>query len=67
MIVQRPSATAAAAAAGASSGAEVKPPTFEVGEVVQWKGSDDDLPSGTQGRVELIHDDGDVEVHSMIG
>jgi hypothetical protein len=45
----------------------VKPPTFEVGEVVQWKGSDDDLPSGTQGRVELIHDDGDVEVHSMIG
>lgn len=62
MIVSRPTSASANQKPVGSSGAEVKPPDFEIGETVLWKGSDEDLPAGIQGRVEVVHDDGDVEV-----
>jgi len=35
---------------------------FELGSSVCWRGADEDIPSGTVGKVLCCHDDGDVEV-----
>eukprot|EP00615_Pteridomonas_danica_P008648 CAMPEP_0114364826 /NCGR_PEP_ID=MMETSP0101-20121206/27834_1 /TAXON_ID=38822 ORGANISM="Pteridomonas danica, Strain PT" /NCGR_SAMPLE_ID=MMETSP0101 /ASSEMBLY_ACC=CAM_ASM_000211 /LENGTH=384 /DNA_ID=CAMNT_0001512615 /DNA_START=340 /DNA_END=1491 /DNA_ORIENTATION=+ len=35
---------------------------FIVGDQVTWKGSDEDIPAGTVGMIDKIHDDGDIEV-----
>jgi len=35
---------------------------FEAGALVKWMGADEDIPSGTIGKVLCCHDDGDVEV-----
>jgi hypothetical protein len=35
---------------------------FEAGALVNWVDADDDIPSGTVGKVLCCHDDGDVEV-----
>jgi len=62
----------AAAHAAAVANAEAEPPVnmddfdFHIklnpGDSVTWKGSDDDVPPGTLGKVEAIYEDGDVEV-----
>ena len=36
-------------------------PPFAAGDEVTWKGSDEDLPPGSVGKVLLVHGDGDVE------
>ena len=35
---------------------------FKPGDAVYWKGSDADLPKGTEGKVLCLHGDGDAEV-----
>ena len=38
-----------------------KQASFCVGDFVQWKGADGDIPEGTIGEISKIYDDGDVE------